>query len=277
MKLKEHLSLTRQALSDCGIENAPLEGELLLRRAMDIDRTRLYQSFDDELSPRQQKKLQTLTQRCLSGEPSAYIDGQREFYGLDFYVNHNTLIPRPETELLVDKVISLAQDYKQPVIADIGTGCGTIAVSLAMHLPQAAIYAIDISAAALETARRNAQKHNVAGNIRFIEGDLLAPLPQPTDFITANLPYVEHSDINPDSFEPVLALDGGADGLDVIKRLCRQLDGKLNPGGWLLLEIGQGQGDIVKEMLLNLFPKAETEITPDLAGIERMVVMRLPS
>jgi len=273
MRLKEHLRRTRQALTDYGIEDASLEGELLLRQALNINRIQLYQSFHSELSPEQQLRLQTLTERRLKGEPSAYINGRREFYGLDFYVNCNTLIPRPETEMLVDKLINLAQDFEQPIIADIGTGCGAIAVSLAKHLPQAVIYATDISPAALDIARRNAEGHGVADNIRIIEGDLLTPLPEPVDFIAANLPYVRQDDIDVKGYEPMLALDGGEDGLAVIRRLCNQLNGKLCPGGWLLLEIGQGQSGAVTDLLNNLFPEAEIEITPDLSGIDRIVTM----
>jgi len=275
MRLKECLCRTRQVLTDHDIDDAPLEGELLLRQALGISRIQLYQNFDNELNPEQQERLQRLTERRLNGEPSAYINGQREFYGLDFYVNRNTLIPRPETELLVEKLIILAQDYKQLIIADVGTGCGAIAVSLAKHLPQAIIYASDMSSPALEIARQNAQKHGVSDSIRFLEGDLLDPLPESVDFIAANLPYVRQADINADSYEPRLSLDGGIDGLDIINRFCRQLNGRLRSSGCLLLEIGQGQSSAVREILSSLLPSAVIEITPDLSGIERIVTMRL--
>lgn len=275
MILKETLYHTRQVLAVNDIDNAPLEGELLLRQTLKLNRVQLYQNLEQRITPEQQDILQELVERRIKGEPAAYINRYREFYGLDFYVNNDVLIPRPETEHLVDKTISLAGKYQSPLIADIGTGCGIIAISLALNLPQAKIYATDISALALKVARLNCHKHGVSDRIKLIKGDMLEPLPEPVDFIVANLPYVKQSELDTSSFEPVVALDGGIDGMEKIKRLCHQVSGKLLPGGCLLLEIGQGQREAVTTLLNNLFPTADIEVTPDLSGIDRVMSMVL--
>lgn len=275
MILKETLFHTRQVLAVNDIDNAPLEGELLLRQTLKLNRVQFYQNLEQRITPEQQDILQGLVERRLKGEPAAYINRYREFYGLDFYVNNDVLIPRPETEHLVDKTISLAGKYQSPPIADIGTGCGIIAISLALNLPQAKIYATDISALALKVARLNCHKHGVSDRIKLIKGDMLEPLPEPVDFIVANLPYVKQSELDTSSFEPVVALDGGIDGMEKIKRLCHQVSGKLLPGGCLLLEIGQGQREAVTTLLNNLFPTADIEVTPDLSGIDRVMSMVL--
>jgi release factor glutamine methyltransferase len=248
-----------------------LESELLLRQALKLSRVELYLDFDLKLSPQQETAFWGLVKRRLAGEPTAYISGHREFYGLDFAVTPSVLIPRPETELLVEKAINLARSYSLPTIADIGSGCGAIAISLALKLPRAKIYATDISASALKVARANCLKHSVTNRVSFLQGNMLEPLPRPVDLIVSNLPYVKEKEISDDSFEPVLALNGGVDGLESIRRLCHQLGGKLRPGGYLLLEIGQGQKVAVTSLLRGLFPLAEIEVTPDLSGIERVV------
>ena len=276
MIVKESLAYSRQLLAANNIEEACIEGELLLRNALDLNRVQLYQNFNNELEAEQQQVLDCLIERRIKGEPIAYIRKNREFYGQEFYVNCDVLIPHPETEHLVEKVIELAGEYESPLIADIGTGSGDIAISLTLKLPQARIYATDISIAALKVAGLNCRKHGVADKVSLLEGNLLEPLPQPVDFIVANLPYVKNADIGAACFEPRLALDGGEDGLDVIRRLCRQAGGKLLPGGCLLLEIGQGQKEATTTLLRSLFPQASIEITPDLSGIDRVVCMVLP-
>jgi release factor glutamine methyltransferase len=276
MILKETLYHARQVLAANDIDDAPLEGELLLRQTLKFNRVQLYQNLEQRITPEQQDILQELIERRIKGEPAAYINGYREFYGLDFYVNRDVLIPRPETEHLVDKSINMVQKHQKPLIADVGTGCGIIAVSLALNLPRAKIYATDISALALKVARLNCHKHGVSDRIKLIKGDMLEALPEPVDFIVANLPYVTQSELDVSSFEPLLALDGGIDGVEKIKRLCHQVSGKLLPGGCLLLEIGQGQREAVTTLLNNLFPTAGIEVTPDLSGIDRVVSMVLP-
>jgi release factor glutamine methyltransferase len=274
VKLAEALNRSRAILAQSAIEDAPLEAELLLRHTLKIDRTRLYLDLEKELSPQDEKALRELVERRLGGEPAAYIIGHREFYGLEFYVNQNTLIPRPESELLVETALRLAQNQPVSNIADIGTGCGAIAISLALELPEAKIYATDISLAALEVAAINCQRHGVADRVSLLPGDMLEPLPEPVDLIIANLPYVRQSELNP-SFEPLLALDGGAEGTASIARLCRQARSKIAEGGSMLLEIGAGQSQTITALLESLFPDSEIEVFQDLSGIERVISLSL--
>lgn len=278
MNLKQAIALARGVLADNDIEDASLEGEILLRHALGISRTQLYLELNRELSPEREKVFHNLIKRRLRGEPSAYIIGHREFYSLDFYVDGSVLIPRPESELLVEQAIKLIQARIISTIAEIGTGCGAIAISLALNLPDAKIYATDISAPALEVARFNCQRHGVTDRICLLQGDMLDPLPESVDLLIANMPYVRESELpgtGPLSFEPILALNGGAGGVEKIERLCRQVSDKLRPGGCLLLEIGQGQGKTVAILLRRLFPSAQVEVTPDFSGTERAVSMCL--
>ena len=272
------LTAARRRLEAAGIEEGSLEGEVLLRHVLDISRAGLFAGLDSELTPGQAIAIERLLERRLKGEPTAYITGRREFYGLDFRVDRNVLIPRPESELLVEKAIGLAREHRLSLIADIGTGSGAIAVSLAVVLPDVTIYATDISAAGLELARENVRYHGVEGRISFLRGNLLEPLPGPVDMIVANLPYVRRSDLPPGgplSYEPALALDGGEDGLEVLRLICGQAGGKLRPDGFLLLEIGQGQAGQVADLLNQVFPSSRIEVDRDLAGIERLVSVRL--
>jgi release factor glutamine methyltransferase len=274
--IRQALSRARQVLAAHHVEDSPLESEILLRHALSISRVELYSDLDRRLTPEEDEKFWQLAERRLTGEPSAYITGHREFYGFDFYVDPGVLIPRPETELLVERAIALAKERSVSTMADIGTGCGAIAISLAVNLPGVKIYATDTSAAALEVARLNCQKYGVADRVRRLAGNLLDPLSEPVDLILANLPYVrerELSRVNTRGFEPSVALDGGPDGLEKIRRLCHQAEAKLNPGGSLLLEIGMGQKEAVTRLLRSLLPKARIEVVQDLSGRDRVVTV----
>ncbi|MFC1970982.1 peptide chain release factor N(5)-glutamine methyltransferase [Chloroflexota bacterium] len=278
MNLKNSLAQARGIFKDNNIESAYLEGELLLRHILGVNRPQLYMDYDRELSPSNERDYHSLIDRRLRGEPTAYITGHREFYGLNFYVNRNVLIPRPETEVLVGKTIGLAQDRAIFTIADIGTGCGAIAISMAVNLPGAKIYATDISNPALEVARFNCRRHGVLDRICFLQGNMVEPLPEAVDLIVANMPYVRESELlrtGPLSFEPVLALSGGTDGLAKINQLSHQAGKRLRPGGCLLLEIGQGQGKTVETLLRKVWPSAHIEVATDFSGIERVVCMCL--
>jgi release factor glutamine methyltransferase len=273
---KEALTEARKILTKNGIDDASLEGEILLRHVLKISRAQLFSDLENDVSASNYKTLMKLIKRRIKGEPSAYITGKKEFYGLDFIVDRNVLIPRPETELLVDQAINLCRNLHYSKIADIGTGCGAIAISLAVNLPTVRIYATDISAKALEVASQNCVKHSVAARIIFIKGSMLEPLPESVDLIIANLPYVREADIRgPLSYEPRMALNGGEKGLDKIEQICLQAGDKLNINGSLLLEIGQGQADDVKAILHKYFPSGSIEIKKDLAGIDRVVHLRL--
>ncbi len=287
MTVKQALRRAGDILASKKIEAPYFESELLMRHILNIDRVRLIIDIDRELSPSEYDEFFGNIERRLKGEPTAYITGHREFYGLDFIVNRDVLIPRPESELLVDKALEIGHERKLSSIADIGTGCGAIAISLAVNLPGTDIYATDISPAALKVADSNCRKHGVADRVRLLEGDLLSPLPMPVDIIIANLPYVrepELAGVNTDGFEPRLALDGGADGLEKVRRLCTEAGNKLRPhstsseqaGGYLLMEIGQGQGEDVATLLGGLYPSGKVELTPDLSGIDRVASLFLP-
>ena len=275
---KQALAQARVLLAAHNIEDASLEAELLLRHTLKVNRAQLYTDLNDELSPEQEKTYQRLIRRRLRGEPSAYITGHREFYGLDFYVNRSVLIPRPESELLVEKAINLVRNNNINTIAEIGTGCGAIAINLIIKLPETKIYATDISAPALKVARFNCWQHGVQNRICLVQGDSLDPIPEPVDLVVANLPYVRESELDRTGtlgFEPILALNGGSDGLDKISKLCYQLRDKLNPRGYLLLEIGQNQEEPVVGLLHNLFPSAQIEVTPDFSSIPRVISLSL--
>lgn len=278
MTLKQAFSQARTVLAANKVEDASFESELLLRHALVINRVQFYSELNYELTSEQEVIFWHLVERRQNGEPTAYITGHREFYGLDFYVDPRVLIPRPESELLVEKALHLVQSRRIATIADIGTGCGAIAINLALNLPQTKIYATDILTSALEVARINCGKHGVMDRICLLHGDMLDPLLEPVDLIIANLPYVKESELpryGPVSFEPPLALNGGSDGLEKIRRLCQQVSQKLRPQGCLLLEIGQRQRKAVTGLLCRLFPSASITISPDLRGIERVVSLSL--
>jgi len=282
--LREALQSATQTLRKAGIDDASVEAELLLGHILGMSKTQLYTEPERSLTSVETEHLCHLVRRRLDHEPAAYILGHCEFYGIDFCIDCHTFIPRPETELLVEKAVELAQRISQPgkriTIADVGTGCGAIAISLASALPQAKIYATDISASALQVAGMNCRRHAVSSQVELLQGNLLEPLSQPVDMIVANLPYIkscEFRDLSPEvrNFEPTTALAGGEDGLDEIQQILEQMPGKLNYGGCFLLEIGQGQGRVVTSLIKSYFPQASIELISDLGGIERVVKVGL--
>jgi release factor glutamine methyltransferase len=284
MTLNQALYLVKHKLSTANIENASLEAELLLCHVLGITKAELYSEPERGLNSLEMRKLQHLVLRRLHHEPIAYILECCQFYGIDFYVDRDVLIPRPETELLVEEAIEFAHRNfplgRQLTIADIGTGSGAIAVSLAVALPRAVIYATDISASALRVAKINCQRHKVDGRITLLCGDLLEPLPERVDIVVANLPYVRSCDLKTlsqeiTSFEPMTALAGGDDGLAKIRCLLYQLPGKVRPRGCLLLEVGQGQAKAVGSLIDSCFPQANTRSIADLSGIARVIKVML--
>ena len=274
MTLEQVLRQAREELTRQKIDDAALEAEVLLRHATGLSRSQLYIEFGREVSGDEERRFQGFVARRAGGEPAAYITGQREFYGLDFCVDRRVLIPRPESELLVDQAIELGRKGARS-FADIGTGSGCIAISIAIGLPQAIVYATDLSRDALDVALVNCRKHGVAERITLLQGDLAGPLPGPFDVIVANLPYVRQSQlasVNTHGYEPSLALDGGEDGLDRVRSLTDQVASKLNPGGCLLLEIGEGQEQAAADVVKMHFPAARIRVLPDLGGIPRVVL-----
>jgi len=284
MTLERVLQQTARVFNLHGIEDSHLEARILLGHILKLSPAQLYTQPERTLSQEKIESLQQLIERRLCREPTAYIVKHKEFYGVDFYVDPRVLIPRPETELLVEKSFEFAKNrtnclssLKKPfLIADVGTGCGAIAISLALNLPQIEVYATDISPSALEVARLNCEYHNVMEQITFIQGNLLEPVPEPVDLIVANLAYIKSSelaDLSPEitNFEPIVAIDGGRNGLDLIQQLLEQAEEKIHSRGCLLLEIGQNQGKAMVSLINHCLPKARFELIPDLSGIKRVV------
>ncbi len=278
--IRDALLKGRRLLS--GDETA-LEAELLLMHALGVHRARLYQRLPEPLAPEADEAYRRLLDRRLASEPLPYITGHREFFALDFEMTRAALIPRPETETLVELAIAFAHERyagRSIAIADIGTGSGVIAIALARELPLARIVATDFSAAAIALARRNASRYDVAGRIEFRRGDLLEPLTEPVQIIEANLPYVttaqwESSPPEIHNHEPRVALDGGQDGLDVIGRLLAQAPLRLAERGVLLCEIGAWQGSEARKIARRAFPDARIEIARDLASRDRVLCVYL--
>lgn len=232
-------------------------------------------------SPTEQKKLRAAAKRLQAGEPLPYILGHWEFYGLEFEVSPEALIPRPETELLIETA-SRWLKKQSPLGAglrclDVGSGSGIIPITLATLLPQAQFVAMDISATALNLARRNAVKHRVSERVHFVQADLAGVLSHsaPFDLLSANLPYIPSATLRELPIfgrEPTLALDGGADGLELIRRLVAQVAANKIQWGLFLLEVEYRQGAALKALLQETFPDATTSIQKDLAGLDRLAV-----
>jgi release factor glutamine methyltransferase len=260
-----------------GIPDSNLEAEVLLRHALQYDRANFYASLREQLSSGKLEIVKNLVNRRTQGEPLAYITQHKEFYGLDFCVTPAVLIPRQETELLVDEALKFATTKGEGNIsvADVGTGSGAIAISIAVNLPHAKVYATDCSGEALEIADFNRRKHEVADRITILKGDLLAPMPQPVDLIISNPPYIS-SDLLPGLApevrrEPRTALDGGKEGLEVISRLLEQAPARLNAGGSMLVEISPEQTTAVSEMAMAQFPIADISYANDLMDLPRCI------
>lgn len=255
-------------------EKARLDAELLLRHLLDKDRAWLMAHANDELSSDLWSQYSELVRRRVMGEPVQYIIGECEFYGLPFYVTPDVLIPRPETEVLVDAAIQLLMRNQIMRVVDVGTGSGAIAVAIAKALPDVRVYGIDISQAALLVARRNALRNGV--DVEYWHGDLLttAGVPQRT-LIVSNPPYVPAADrdslsVEVRDYEPALALFAGEDGLDVYRRLIPQGSHELDAGGHLMLEIGYGQAKAVGE-LMERAQFCNLHFVSDLQGIPRVI------
>ena len=280
--LREAVQQTHRTLEACHIPDARLEAEVMLMNVMRMQRADLFSQQETELGPQQEQALAQILERRLKREPLAYILQYKEFYGVNLLVNPDVLIPRPETECLVEHALFMAlmgMETPELVIADIGTGTGAIAINLALHLPAARIYALDNYDPVLNVAAYNIRAHNVGDRITLGKGDLLEPLPEPVDLILANLPYLPTDRIptlQPEvRWEPAQALDGGPDGLDLIRRLLQQAQApdKLKEHGIILLELDPEQAPAVAELAGQLFPEAETSVEQDLARRDRIFVI----
>ena len=284
LTLREFLRETRGRLGEVGAPEPRLESEVMLSDVLRVPRHRLYAYQDDAIPEEAVEALEKVVRRRLEREPLAYILGHREFYGVDLTVGPGVMVPRPETEMLVERALLVClerMDRAGLVMADVGTGSGGIAVSLAMHLPGVALYATDVSAEALAVARVNVEKFGLGPRVTLLEGDLLEPLPGRVDVIVANLPYIPSGrleELQPElAWEPRGALDGGDDGMGLLRRLMGQAAGKLADDGVMLLEIDPGQGEALQRLAEKLFPGATTSVEEDLAGLERLFVLESES
>lgn len=285
--IQELLAQGVQRLTKTGRESARLEAQVLLSHVLGVDRSLLYAYPEREVTLEQAQRYLSLIERRMQGEPVAYLTGQKEFYGLDFFVDKRVLIPRPESELLVEAALVAAREMLTqghlPIIADIGTGSGAIPVTLAVQEPRLPyLYATDISADALAVARLNAERHHVESRILLLQGDLLAPLPEAVDIITANLPYIgtgEMSGLAPDvrAYEPHLALFSGPDGLDLLERFFSEVQrpGVLNKHAVLLLEIGYRQRPALTRLVRSIWPHAAMTFQKDYTGWDRLLHIAL--
>ena len=281
--LRQVLQQTHHTLEASNIPDARLEAEVMVMNVMHLLRQDIFAQQESEVGSQQEQALSQIVERRLKREPLAYILGYREFYGINLLVNSNVLIPRPETEALIEHALFMAlmgMETAELVIADVGTGTGAIAINLAIHIAAATIYAIDNADPVLDVASYNIRSHNVSDRVTLLNGDLLEPLPQPVDLIVANLPYLPTDRIQtlqPEiQWEPSQALDGGADGLDLIRRLLHQASGgKLKEQGIILLELDPEQVPAVREESQRLFPQAEISVEQDLAQLDRMLVINL--
>jgi release factor glutamine methyltransferase len=276
MTLKEWLQRGEALLrSGPHPDRARSDAETLLRHVVKHGRAALMARLKEKLDEQEAAPYMALIERRKAGEPIQYIFGETEFYGLRFQVTREVLIPRPETEHLVEKVVALATGFRRPRMVDVGTGSGAIAIALAHDCPSAVITAIDISDSALELARRNAESLGLADRIRFLHGDLLAPVAaEEFDFVISNPPYVAIADrvslsVEVREYEPPLALFAGDDGLDVYRRLIPAAFATLAPGGFIALEIGFGHAQAI-HALLGASGFQHIEFTPDLQGIPRV-------
>ncbi|HEX6034580.1 MAG TPA: peptide chain release factor N(5)-glutamine methyltransferase [Anaerolineales bacterium] len=262
-----------------------LDASVLLAQIINRPRTWVMAHPEVALTPQQQKQLDDSLRRLEGGESFPYVLGHWEFFGMDFDITPDVLIPRPETELMVERAIAwLRESSVRRTIADVGTGSGVIAVSIAVHVPDADILATDISASALDVAKQNAKKFDVDHRIEFVQCDLLPPKPdffpteQHLDLICANLPYIPTDTLRSLPVygrEPTLALDGGDDGLDLIRRLLQIGPEWLAPNGLMLLEVESTHGIRALNLAYDLFSQAIIHLHQDLAGQDRLLEIHL--
>lgn len=282
MTVAEAWQAGREHLAALGIDEAAITAEVLLRHALGVDRTTLYLAWDRPIDPAAWNRFQALLGERARGRPVAYITGHREFMGLTFLVDERVLIPRPETEVLVEVVLEVLAGTAGPTIADVGTGSGAIGVSLAVLRPDARVIATDLSAPALEVARANAARHGVAERMTFMEGDLVHPLAVAgleVDAVACNPPYVAPEDADtlpPDirHFEPALAVVAPGAPESLHARLVDGAPQVLKPGGWLIMEVAAGQAPRVVELLHRAGGYGTPQTQRDGLGWERVVAAR---
>ena len=281
MNVKENLHITSQELMKTGSPDAKLEAEVLLRHVLKIDRATMFRDLEENLSEDNVTNIASLVKRRIQKEPLAYITGIKEFYGLMFEVSEGVLIPRPETELLVETAITKAKLLKKNEIniVDVGTGSGAIAVSLAVNIPNSNVIAIDLSKSALEIADENRRTHGMYSRIKLRLGNLLEPVTENIDILVSNPPYIRkdrlHSLQEEVLKEPMLALDGGEDGLRLIAELLSQARERMDSRSIILFEIDSDQGIEASKISKNTFPLGDVSVLKDLNNDDRAVLIEL--
>lgn len=281
--IKRLLDWTADHFEKRDADNPRLRAEVLLAEALDCPRIELYTQFATVPSGDSLKDFRSWVKRHAAGEPVAYLVGSKEFYSLKFSVDSNVLIPRPETEHVIIEAIEAAKslDSSTPRIADVGTGSGCIAVTLAIHIPACQVCAIDVSRAALDIAQENANEHNVGANIQIVESDLFAQVPQDQQFdlIVSNPPYIGTAEQNTvaDSvrdFEPHVALFAGQEGMDVIRRLVAASVERLSENGYLIVEISPFILERCQALIAETSGLEWVKIVNDYSGHARVLVAR---
>lgn len=282
------LDWTTEYFEDAEIENPRLNAEVLLGNVLGLERIMLYARFDQEVDARQRTEFRELVKKRADRHPLQYLLGEAEFYGRDFTVTPAVLVPRPETEQVVDKCLEKLPEQEETYrIADVGTGSGVIAVTLALERPSAQVIGTDSSTDALEVAQQNARRHEVKERVGLLEGELTEPVQRALEksgkklhLLVSNPPYIpsdQVEELEPEvrDHEPRSALDGGEDGLDVVRLLIERAGPLLQDGGWLVLELGEDQADEVREMLgsTDAFHGADVETETDGSGCERVLAV----
>jgi release factor glutamine methyltransferase len=276
--VREVLNWTRGYFQSAGIGQPRLEAEILLAHSLQVDRLHLYLAPDRALTPEERDRFRTVIQRRRGGTPLEHLLGVTSFFGLRFRVGPGALLPRPETEELVERALLLAPRERGIDCLDLGTGSGVIAVCLAKHLPNARVTAVDLSRAALALAEENARSNGVADRVSLVESDWWSRVEGTYDLVVSNPPYVPESEIESlavevRDHEPRVAIDGGRGGIERIEDLARGLGAHLRPGAVVLLEIGSDQGRVVAA-ILGRAGLSEVTIEADLSGKERFVIAR---
>ncbi|MDD2889959.1 MAG: peptide chain release factor N(5)-glutamine methyltransferase [bacterium] len=275
MKIEEVLKQVTQTLKNKGFESPQTEAEIITGYALKIDKVNLHTQHNRIITDNEAQTITNLLERRLKHEPLQYLTSRAFFYGLEFIIEPPILIPRPETETLIETILKMAKDISSPKIVEIGTGSGIIAITLLKHLPSAIVYATDIIKPTL--AQRNAKIHSVNNRVHFIEADLLSAINIQADFIVSNPPYIPTSVIptlqeEVRTFESKLALDGGKDGLSVIRKIIENAPEHLNENGVLILEFSPEQRDTLEQEAKKRFKNIE--FINDLSGKTRVVVCR---
>jgi release factor glutamine methyltransferase len=276
--IRSMLAWMAQDFQGLGIATARLDGELILSHVLGLDRVRLYMEMDRPLDPAELAGIKALVVRRRKHEPMAYILGQREFYRRAFEVNPAVLIPRPDTETLIERALELLPTDRDLRALDLCTGTGAIAITLAAERERLRVDATDLSQEALAVAQRNAERHGVAPRVALTHGDLFdaVRVGERYDLVVSNPPYIPTADIadlaaDIHEHEPHLALDGGADGLSVLRRLCDRTEAFLAPGGALLFEVGAGQAEQVSDWLRSRSALCDVRTHRDLGGVTRVL------